>query len=101
MSEQSTAALDTTESAGGPIYKTIGGVEVVSRLPVEPPLPIQEPPEDTHACELRITFPTDLQAEQAMQIMQVDSEPTDRVSKSFRLDTRQGDEGESIVALVV
>ena len=100
MSEQSTAA-DATESTAGPIYKTIGDVEVVSRLPVEPPLPIQEPPEDSHACELRITFPTDLQAEQAMQIMQVDSEPTDRVSKSFRLETRQSDEGESIVALVV
>lgn len=39
----------------------------------------------SHACEIDITFPTDLQAEQALQILQVDKEPTDRVSKTFRL----------------
>ena len=39
----------------------------------------------SHACEIDITFPTDLQAEQALQILQVDREPTDRVSKTFQL----------------
>eukprot|EP00533_Pseudo-nitzschia_delicatissima_P015634 CAMPEP_0197274080 /NCGR_PEP_ID=MMETSP1432-20130617/12175_1 /TAXON_ID=44447 /ORGANISM="Pseudo-nitzschia delicatissima, Strain UNC1205" /LENGTH=111 /DNA_ID=CAMNT_0042739835 /DNA_START=62 /DNA_END=397 /DNA_ORIENTATION=- len=39
----------------------------------------------SHVCEIDITFPTDLQAEQALQILQVDKEPTDRVSKSFQL----------------
>ena len=38
-----------------------------------------------HACEIEVIFPTDLQAEQALQILQVDKEPTDRVSKSFHL----------------
>ena len=39
----------------------------------------------SHACEIEVTFPTDLQAEQALQILQVDKEPTDRVSKKFEL----------------
>ena len=39
-----------------------------------------------HACEVEVRFPTDLQAEQALQILQVDAEPTDRVTKSFRLE---------------
>lgn len=39
-----------------------------------------------HVCEVLVTFPTNLQAEQAMQILQVDAEPTDRVHKSFRLE---------------
>jgi hypothetical protein len=38
-----------------------------------------------HACEVQIDFPTNLQAEQALQILQVDAEPTDRVTKSFRM----------------
>lgn len=38
-----------------------------------------------HACEIEVIFATDLQAEQALQILQVDKEPTDRVSKSFQL----------------
>lgn len=38
-----------------------------------------------HVCEIEVAFPTDLQAEQALQILQVDKEPTDRVSKSFQL----------------
>lgn len=38
-----------------------------------------------HACEIDVAFPTDLQAEQALQILQVDREPTDRVSKTFSL----------------
>jgi len=42
-----------------------------------------------HACEIQVTFPTNRQAEQALQILQVDAEPTDRVSKSFRLEQRK------------
>lgn len=38
-----------------------------------------------HVCEIDVTFPTDLQAKQALQILQVDREPTDRVSKAFAL----------------
>lgn len=45
-----------------------------------------------HACEIEVTFPTNLQAEQALQILQVDKEPTARVSKSFHL-TKTGKEG--------
>jgi hypothetical protein len=44
-----------------------------------------------HACEVRVSFPTNLQAEQAMQVLQVDPEPTDRVSKSFRLENDPDD----------
>ena len=48
-----------------------------------------------HSCEIEVIFPTNLQAEQALQILQVDREPTDRVSKSFHLvkkevDTKDG-----------
>jgi hypothetical protein len=39
-----------------------------------------------HACEVQVTFPTDRQAEEALQILQVDAEPTDRVTKTFRLE---------------
>ena len=44
-----------------------------------------------HACEVEVTFPTNLQAEQAVQVLQVDQEPTDRVTKSFELVKRGGD----------
>ena len=50
---------------------------------------IQATKSDVHVCELEITFPTDLQAEQAMKVLQVDKEPTDRVTKSFRLQTEE------------
>jgi Transcription factor Pcc1 len=40
-----------------------------------------------HACDVEITFPTALQAQQAMEILQVDQEPSNRVTKSFRLGT--------------
>lgn len=43
-----------------------------------------------HVCEIDVTFPTDLQAEQALQILQVDKEPTDRVSKTFQLLREEG-----------
>jgi hypothetical protein len=36
-----------------------------------------------HACEVEVTFPTNLQAQQALEILQVDQEPTDRVTKVF------------------
>ena len=45
-----------------------------------------------HACEVEVRFPTDLQAEQALQILQVDAEPTDRVTKSFRLERGPSDQ---------
>jgi len=47
-----------------------------------------------HACEVQVTFPTDVQAEQALQILQVDAEPTDRVHKSFRLEPKQQHDGD-------
>ena len=47
---------------------------------------IDKPEEErAHSCEIKVSFPTNLQAEQALQVLQVDPEPTDRVSKSFRL----------------
>ena len=53
-----------------------------------------------HACEVHVTFPTNLQADQAVCVMQVDSEPTVRVNKSFRLGQVE-DAGESKVSMVV
>ncbi|KAG7359863.1 transcription factor Pcc1 [Nitzschia inconspicua] len=38
-----------------------------------------------HTCEVEVTFSTNLQAKQALQVLQVDQEPTDRVTKSFSL----------------
>jgi hypothetical protein len=38
-----------------------------------------------HACEIEVTFATNLQAQQALEILQVDKEPTDRVTKSFEI----------------
>lgn len=46
---------------------------------------MMDPTPVVHACAVQIDFPTDLQAQQALQILQVDVEPTDRVSKSFRI----------------
>ena len=45
----------------------------------------EDGPRHIHACEIEVTFPTNLQAEQALQILRVDKEPTERVSKSFHL----------------
>jgi len=50
------------------------------------------PPPRNHACEIEVTFLTNLQAEQALQILQVDREPTDRVSKSFHLVKKEEDD---------
>jgi hypothetical protein len=46
-----------------------------------------------HACEVEVTFPTNLQAEQALQILQVDKEPSDRVTKTFQLVKKEGEDG--------
>ncbi|MGK3758557.1 MAG: hypothetical protein ACI8RD_010872 [Bacillariaceae sp.] len=55
-----------------------------------------------HACEIEITFPTNLQAEQALQILQVDKEPTERASKSFHLvKTKEDEEGKEICKMKV
>jgi hypothetical protein len=56
--------------------------------------------QERHACEIQVTFPTDLQAEQAMKILQVDAEPTDRVTKSFRLH-EETNEKETLVSMIV
>ena len=58
-----------------------------------------------HICEIEVTFPTDRQAEQALQILQVDKEPTDRVSKSFELVTNEtsvdkGNEGKDTIYIL-
>ena len=58
-----------------------------------------------HVCEIEVTFPTDRQAEQALQILQVDKEPTDRVSKSFELVTNEtsvdkGNEGKDTIYIL-
>jgi hypothetical protein len=42
-------------------------------------------PRQKHACEIEVTFATNLQAEHALQVMQVDEEPSDRVTKSYQL----------------
>ena len=54
-----------------------------------------------HACEIEITFPTNLQAEQALQILQVDKEPTDRASKAFHLVKTKDEEGTAICKMKV
>ena len=55
----------------------------------------------SHACEIQVTFPTNLQAEQAMKILQVDKEPTNRVHKSFRLVEESEDNGNSAAVSMV
>ena len=57
-----------------------------------------------HSCEIEITFPTSLQAQQAIQVLQVDCEPTNRVTKSFRLggvDNGGGDGTSSATTMIV
>lgn len=92
--------LSTSTSTSTIKTKEGGELTILRGEVVEPPLPIEPPPKDSHACELRITFPTNLQAEQAKQVMEVDKEPTDRVKKSFRLETTEKD-GKPTVSLVV
>jgi hypothetical protein len=56
--------------------------------------------EKLHACEIKLTFPTPLQAQQAMQVLSVDAEPTTRVSKSFRIDN-EGEPGDKKICMIV
>ena len=55
----------------------------------------------SHAGEIQVPFPTNLQAEQAMKILQVDKEPTNRVHKSFRLVEESEDNGNSAAVSMV
>eukprot|EP00980_Cylindrotheca_fusiformis_P007845 scaffold1669_cov129-Cylindrotheca_fusiformis.AAC.56 len=43
-----------------------------------------------NACEIKVTFPTSLQAEQALKVLSVDPEPSTRVVKSFRIENEEG-----------
>lgn len=42
-----------------------------------------------HACELEVVFRTASSAEHAVKVLQVDKEPTDRVTKSFQLKSNE------------
>jgi len=46
-----------------------------------------------YSCRIDIQFPTDRQADQAMQVLQVDREPSDRVTKYFSVVSSSGSEG--------
>jgi len=46
-----------------------------------------------YTCRIDIKFPTNLQAEQTMQVLQVDKEPGDRVIKTFSV-VEVDDDGE-------
>jgi hypothetical protein len=52
-----------------------------------------------YACEIDITFPTALIAEQARDVMQVDKELGDRVTKSFSLLHSDGGAKSSILRM--
>jgi len=41
------------------------------------------------SCEIQVTFPTNLQAEQAMKVLRVDKEPSDRVTKTFGMKAEE------------
>mmetsp|Transcript_55785 Transcript_55785/g.135180 ORF Transcript_55785/g.135180 Transcript_55785/m.135180 type:complete len:122 (-) Transcript_55785:191-556(-) len=43
-----------------------------------------------HSCDVRVTFPTNRQAQYALQVLQVDKEPTDRVTKSMEVEMSDG-----------
>eukprot|EP00934_Nitzschia_sp_Nitz4_P005247 Nitzschia sp. Nitz4//scaffold66_size103028//54223//54713//NITZ4_004501-RA/size103028-augustus-gene-0.78-mRNA-1//-1//CDS//3329556359//5237//frame0 len=53
-----------------------------------------------HSCQVQVTFPTNIQAQQVLSALQVDEEPTNRVSKSFRLETVQKG-GQKVHSMVV
>ena len=54
-----------------------------------------------YACRIDIRFPTHQQAEQTMQVLQVDREPGDRVVKTFSLakTNESGSEGADVVVM--
>ena len=58
-----------------------------------------------YSCQIDIQFPTDRQAEQAMQVLQVDREPGDRVTKSFSVVSSSGsgsdEDGKNLTVLRV
>jgi hypothetical protein len=60
---------------------------MISTAAIMSALNVTDENDEKHACDLEVTFCNAVQAEQAMQIMQVDQEPTDRVTKSFSLKT--------------
>eukprot|EP00536_Pseudo-nitzschia_multiseries_P003190 jgi/Psemu1/301811/fgenesh1_kg.47_\ len=66
-----TESAETSNESGGANATTPAAVRVITHR--------------NHSCEIEVTFPTNLQAEQALKILQVDREPTDRVSKSFQM----------------
>ena len=54
--------------------------------------------EKPFVCEIEVAFPTNLQAEQAVKVLQVDAEPTNRVTKAFKLSRKKdGKEMEVVV----
>ena len=48
-----------------------------------------------YAAQIDITFPTHVQAENAMKVLQVDNEPGDRVVKSFSIVVTGGQSREA------
>ena len=50
------------------------------------------PPPKIHSCDVRVTFPTNRQAQYALQVLQVDKEPTDRVTKSMEIELHKTQE---------
>lgn len=55
------------------------GDQLTSRQQSPSAKSVTSPP--PHVCEVRVTFPTNRQAQYALQVLQVDKEPTDRVQK--------------------
>lgn len=53
-----------------------------------------------YACQIDIRFPTNRQAEQAIQVLQVDREPGERVVKSFSIVNAAEEEGQQTVAIM-
>ena len=53
-----------------------------------------------YSCDVKISFPTDKQAEIAMKVLQVDQEVGNRVRKSFSIDS-SNDENPRILKVYV
>ena len=51
-------------------------------------------PPKMHSCDVRVTFPTNRQAQYALQVLQVDKEPTGRVTKSMEIELHENQEDE-------
>ena len=63
--------------------------EMISSSSPSPPPP---PSPKMHSCDVRVTFPTNRQAQYALQALQVDKEPTDRVTKSMEIELHKNQE---------